>query len=102
VGIDVTEEGADSIPELGCSIYLFTVGNCERIPDNPEGFSENIYISIKESPGAGVEKTKNNSGASPFFSGASIIFLQIRAKKTMNQTKIKLHIVTCTLIYDRC
>jgi hypothetical protein len=41
---------------------------------------------------AGVDKTKNNSGVSPFFSGASICFLQIQAKKTMNQTKIKLYI----------
>jgi hypothetical protein len=40
--------------------------------------------------GAGVEKTKNNSGA-------SIFFLQIWAKKTMNQTKIKLHILKCDL-----
>jgi hypothetical protein len=33
---------------------------------------------------SGVDKTKNNSGA-------SIFSLQIWAKKTMNQTKIKLH-----------
>jgi hypothetical protein len=32
----------------------------------------------------GVDKTKSISGASPFFSGASIFFLQILAKKTMN------------------
>jgi hypothetical protein len=44
-----------------------------------------------------VDKTKNNLGASPFFSGASIFFLLIRAKKTMNQTKIKLHILKCDL-----
>jgi hypothetical protein len=41
-----------------------------------------------------VDKTKNNSRASPFFSGASIFFLQIQAKKTMNQTKINLKIQT--------
>jgi hypothetical protein len=35
--------------------------------------------------GARVDKAKNNSGASNFF-------LEIRAKKTMNETKIKLHI----------
>jgi hypothetical protein len=40
----------------------------------------------------GVDKTKNNSGGSPLFSGASIFILQIRAKKTMNQTKINLKI----------
>jgi hypothetical protein len=40
---------------------------------------------------SGVHKTKNNSGASIFF------FLQIRAKKTTNQTEIKLHILKCDL-----
>jgi hypothetical protein len=39
---------------------------------------------------AGVDKTKNNSGA-------SIFFLQIRAKKTMNQTKKELYILKCAL-----
>jgi hypothetical protein len=37
----------------------------------------------------GVDKTKNNSGASP----PPFFFLQIRAKKTMNQTKINLKIL---------
>jgi hypothetical protein len=41
---------------------------------------------------AGVDKTKNNSGDGPFFSGVSIFFLQIESKKTMNQTKVKLRI----------
>jgi hypothetical protein len=40
---------------------------------------------------SGVDKTKNNSGASIFF------FLHIRAKKTINQTKIKLYIFKCDL-----
>jgi hypothetical protein len=35
---------------------------------------------------SGVDKTKNNSGA-------NIFFLQIQAKKTMNQTKTKLYIL---------
>jgi hypothetical protein len=39
---------------------------------------------------AGVDKTKNNSGASIFFS-------QIQAKKTMTETKRKLHILKCHL-----
>jgi hypothetical protein len=44
------------------------------------------YLMLRR---AGVDKTKHNSGASPFFSGASrfficFLFLQIRAKKTMN------------------
>jgi hypothetical protein len=33
---------------------------------------------------AGVDKTKNKSGASPFFSGASFFFVQMQAKETMN------------------
>jgi hypothetical protein len=31
----------------------------------------------------GVDKIKNNLGASSFFSAASIFFFQVRAKKTM-------------------
>jgi hypothetical protein len=44
---------------------------------------------------SGVDKTKNNSGASPFSQEPAYFFLQIRAKKTINQTKIKLHILKC-------
>jgi hypothetical protein len=40
-----------------------------------------MYGSVLFAVQAGVDKTKNNSGA-------SIFFLQIRAKKTMNQTKL--------------
>jgi hypothetical protein len=40
--------------------------------------------AVKKSGHPGEDKTKNNSEASPFFSGASIFFFKIRAKKTMN------------------
>jgi hypothetical protein len=60
---------------------------------------KNSYLQeIIETCISGVDNTKNNSGASPFFSGASIFyFVKIRANKTMNQTKIKLHILECDL-----
>jgi hypothetical protein len=55
----------------------------------------------------GVDKTKNNSEASPFFSGASIFFsfLQIRAKKILESefenSGAPVFVYPCSHIYNK-